>query len=70
MLQQSQEWDEESSVQLRQSRHSSIDGCLSSGRRDSNSRPSAPKADALTGLRYAPKEHKVRQSHLITQIGT
>ena len=25
-----------------------------SGRWDSNSRPSAPKADALTGLRYAP----------------
>ena len=23
---------------------------------DSNSRPSAPKADALTGLRYAPTE--------------
>ena len=27
-----------------------------SGRWDSNSRPSAPKADALTGLRYAPTE--------------
>ncbi len=26
-----------------------------SGRQDSNLRPSAPKADALTGLRYAPK---------------
>lgn len=26
-----------------------------SGRRDSNSRPSAPKADALTSLRYTPK---------------
>jgi hypothetical protein len=26
-----------------------------SGRRDLNSRLSAPKADALTGLRYAPK---------------
>jgi hypothetical protein len=26
-----------------------------SGRRDSNSRPPAPKAGALTGLRYAPK---------------
>ena len=25
-----------------------------SGQRDSNSRPSAPKADTLTGLRYAP----------------
>ncbi len=25
-----------------------------SGRRDSNSRPPAPKAGALTGLRYAP----------------
>ena|GEM_PF-1180392 len=29
---------------------------LWSGRWDSNSRPSAPKADALTGLRYAPTE--------------
>ena len=28
--------------------------CLS-GWRDSNSRPPAPKADALTGLRYTPK---------------
>ena len=27
---------------------------LKSGRRDSNSRPPAPKAGALTGLRYAP----------------
>ena len=26
-----------------------------SGREDSNLRPSAPKADALAGLRYAPK---------------
>ena len=26
-----------------------------SGWRDSNSRPPAPKAGALTGLRYAPK---------------
>ena len=26
-----------------------------SGWRDSNSRPPAPKADALTGLRYTPK---------------
>ena len=28
--------------------------CIKSGREDSNLRPSAPKADALTGLRYAP----------------
>ncbi len=28
--------------------------CYLSGRRDSNPRPPAPKAGALTGLRYAP----------------
>lgn len=33
-----------------------------SGRRDSNSRPPAPKAGALTGLRYAPKNEKISQS--------
>ena len=32
-----------------------------SGREDSNLRPSAPKADALAGLRYAPKSgHGIR----------
>jgi hypothetical protein len=29
-----------------------------SGRRDSNSRPSGPKPDALARLRYAPKKIK------------
>ena len=29
-------------------------GSISSGRQDSNLRPSAPKADTLTGLRYTP----------------
>ena len=29
-----------------------------SGRQDSNLRPPAPKAGAITGLRYAPKYHK------------
>ncbi len=28
---------------------------LKSGRQDSNLRPPAPKAGAITGLRYAPK---------------
>ena len=28
--------------------------CILSGWQDSNLRPSAPKADALTGLRYTP----------------
>jgi site-specific DNA recombinase len=33
-------------------------GCIEwSGRRDSNSRPLAPKASALTGLRYCPRGH-------------
>ena len=31
-----------------------LNGVLLSGRRDSNPRPPAPKAGALTGLRYAP----------------
>ena len=30
-----------------------------SGRQDLNLRPPAPKAGALTGLRYAPLKHKV-----------
>ena len=33
---------------------------LMSGRPDSNWRPSAPKADALTGLRYAPKPQRAK----------
>ena len=35
-------------------RHSFIRHLVKSGRQDSNLRPSAPKADALAGLRYAP----------------
>lgn len=41
-----------------------------SGRWDSNSRPSAPKADALTGLRYAPtclKDLNYRESPKLGQ---
>lgn len=34
--------------------HLKRDGLLKSGRQDSNLRPPAPKAGALTGLRYAP----------------
>ena len=45
------------SIQLSYGRISGEINCLFkiwSGRWDLNSRPSAPKADALTGLRYAP----------------
>ena len=34
-----------------------LNGVLLSGRRDSNPRPPAPKAGALTGLRYAPNQN-------------
>ena len=34
---------------------------MKSGQRDSNSRPSAPKADTLTGLRYAPKNFVIKK---------
>ena len=34
-----------------------------SGRRDSNSRPPAPKAGALTRLRYVPKPKKSQAIH-------
>ena len=39
-----------------------------SGREDSNLRPSAPKADALAGLRYAPKRIYTLNLHVITAI--
>ena len=36
-----------------------------SGWQDSNLRPSAPKADALTGLRYTPKQPTVGPNGLL-----
>ncbi len=33
---------------------------IRSGRQDSNLRPPAPKAGAITGLRYAPKKKAIR----------